>query len=85
MSRLLSPDDKCVEVDVPFGRGRRYRGTTLDVSDPGHARALRAVGYTVADTSGVPVRSGGFTCTGCGFRAWFKTCSRCGGVCERPE
>ncbi len=82
-TRLLSPDGACEGVTVPFGRGRRYAGTTVDVSDTSHVRALRAAGYTVADISGAPSRDGGFECTECAFRAYFKTCSRCGGACER--
>lgn len=85
MPRLLSPDDACVEVDVPIGRGRRYSGTTIDVVDPSHVRALCAAGYTVADTAGQPVRRGGFECGECGFKSYFRLCSRCGGSCERPD
>lgn len=85
MSRLLAPDDKCAQVDVPIGRGLRYTGKTIDVSDPSHVRALKAVGYTSADVSGTPVRAHGYRCAGCGFNAWFKTCGRCGAACERPE
>lgn len=77
MSRLLSPDDACISVDVPFGRGRRYDGRTIEVSDPAHARALLAAGYTAADVSG-PSRARGFDCADCGFRSYFRTCGRCG-------
>lgn len=84
MARMLSPDDKCVEVDVPVGRGRRYRGQAIEVTDLDHARALRKAGYTLADTAGAPIRADGFVCSGCGFKAYFRTCSRCGGACERP-
>jgi hypothetical protein len=84
MPRLLSPDDKCVQVDVPLGRNRRYSGQSIDVSDPSHVRALRLAGYTVADTAGAPAKTGGFECANCGFHSYFRTCSRCGGMCERP-
>jgi len=80
MSRLLSPDSACVEVDAPSGR--RYRGRVLDVADGADARALRAAGYTPAGL-GTP-RSAGFVC-GCGFRGWFRTCGRCGAACTREE
>lgn len=84
MSRLLSPGDHCRAVDVPFGRGRRYEGTVIEVTDPGHIRALKQAGYTIADTAGAPAsRSSGFECGACGFKAWFRTCSRCGSDCER--
>lgn len=83
-TRMLSPDGACDGVTVPFGRGRRYAGTTIEVTDPGHVKALKQAGYTVGDTGGVPVTSGGYTCAECGFSAFFKACGRCGGSCERP-
>jgi hypothetical protein len=85
MARLLSPDDKCVQVDVPLGRGARYSGKAIEVTDVAHVRALRAAGYTVADTAGVSPRGSGFECGSCGFQSYFKACSRCGGTCERPD
>lgn len=85
MSRLLSPDDKCVQVDVPFGRGRRYSGKAIEVSDPGHIQALRQAGYTMADAAGRPSRARGFDCLSCGFKSFFRLCSRCGSECERPD
>lgn len=75
--RLLSPDDKCVQADVPIGFGLRYTGKTIDVSDPAHARALRKIGYTVADVTGAPSKAAGFSCD-CGFKSYFRLCSRCG-------
>lgn len=77
--RLLSPDDKCMQVDAPSGR--RYAGTVLDVANPGDARALRAAGYTTASVAGTPARSAARRCTACGFSSFFTTCGRCGGTC----
>lgn len=86
MSRLLSPDDKCLGVDVPYGRRHgSYNGTVIDVTDPLHARLLKKAGYTSADVSGSPAKASGFICPGCGFKGFFKTCGRCGGACERPD
>lgn len=85
MARLLSPDDACISVDVPFGRAKRYDGRSIEVSDPVHARALKQAGYTMADAGGRPSKSAGFECLSCGFHSFFKLCSRCGGSCERPD
>ena len=86
MARFLSPDDACISVDVPtYGGKARYNGRTIDVSDPSHARALKAVGYVQAAIAGAPARAGGYRCTECGFSAFFKVCGRCGGSCERPD
>lgn len=81
--RLLSPDDACVRVNVEVGEQRGYSGTTIDVTDPAHVKALREVGYTVGDVSPRPVRSRGFRCPDCSFRGWFRVCGRCGQVCDR--
>jgi hypothetical protein len=84
MARLLSPDDKCVQVDIPtVGGNRRYSGTTIEVPDSRHVNVLKELGYTVADVSAAPVRSGGYTCISCGFHGFFKVCGRCGGDCEK--
>jgi hypothetical protein len=85
MPRLLSPDDACVQVNVPFGRAQQYTGKTIDVSDPGHIRALKSAGYTMAGVAGAPSRSSGYRCADCDFASFFRTCSRCGATCERPE
>jgi hypothetical protein len=82
MARLLSPDGACVGIDVGE---RRYNGTVLEVTDPAHISALKQVGYTTADIAGRPVQTDGRKCAECGFRAFFATCGRCGGRCERVE
>jgi hypothetical protein len=85
MPRLLSPDDACIGVDVPTYAGKaRYDGRSVDVSDPSHVKALRGIGYTVADVSGRPSKAAGFECA-CGFSSFFKLCSRCGAECVRPD
>lgn len=80
MPRLLSPDTACIEVDT---KRRRYKGTTIEVNDARDERDLRAAGYTVASVAGAPAKSSTWTCTACAFRGFFRTCGRCGGVCQR--
>ena len=82
MPRFLSPDDKCVSVDVG---NHRYNGKSIEVTNPADARYLKAVGYTTADVAGGPSRAEGYRCSECGFSSFFKTCGRCGGACQRPE
>jgi hypothetical protein len=79
--RLLSPDHACVSADAPSGQ--RYDGTVVEVTNPGDVRALRTAGYTAAGAAVGPTRARGYRCTGCGFKGWFTTCGRCGGVCAR--
>lgn len=81
MSRMLAPDDACKGVDVPFGRGRKYDGNIINVTDPMHTRALRAAGYTDAATAGAPAKTAARRCTTCSFASFFTTCGRCGGSC----
>lgn len=87
MSRLLLPDDAVREVDVrsPFG-ARRYRpgrdGTVTPASSHDE-RALREMGATAAGIGAFGGR--GRRCRACGFVAYFATCGRCGGHCEREE
>lgn len=86
MPRFLSPDDACVRVKVPTGsKDATYSGRIIEVNDPGHARMLKSVGYVQAAAAGVPMRTGGYRCIDCDFASFFRLCSRCGAVCERPD
>ncbi len=79
MTRMVSPDRGCVQVDV--GR-TRYSGRIVDAS-PGDAKLLREAGYFPASLGGV-TKAVGFVCPDCGFRSHFRRCSRCQGECVRP-
>jgi len=77
VTRMVSPDQGCIQVDV--GR-TRYSGRIVDAT-PGDARLLKDAGYFPAALGGV-TRAAAWVC-GCGFRSYFRTCSRCGGDCVR--
>jgi hypothetical protein len=81
--RLLSPDDAC--YGAKMYNGNHYNSRIVDTNDSGEVRALKAVGYTVAGVAAQPVRRGGYRCSECDFSSFFRLCSRCGGVCERPD
>lgn len=83
-TRMLSPDGAADAVTVPFGLARRYAGTTIEVSDLGHVKALKQAGYTVGDTSGPPPRSSTWVCPACSFHSFFRLC-KCGAECDRPD
>jgi hypothetical protein len=82
--KVRAEDRRQVQADV---NGVRY--TARDgyfQMPPGHAKAHLAHGNLPAPAAALPVgRSGGYRCTNvqCGFGSFFKTCSRCGGSCER--
>ena len=86
MARLIAPNDTMREIDIQgarFGGTKRYRWSAdgaVHVDNKAHVKALKDAGFTEAGVSGVGAR-GGFICSGCGFRAWFRSCSRCGGEC----
>nr|WP_202446858.1 hypothetical protein [Streptomyces sp. SID5468] len=79
------PDGAVTGIEVAgarTGRVTRYTGRIVDVDNPRHARALRAMGAFTVNIGG-RTRSGGYRCPECGFAAYLKTCSRCGGTCTR--
>ncbi|MFJ8006075.1 hypothetical protein [Streptomyces fagopyri] len=87
MAKLCMPDGALRGIDIQgaqTGATTAYtpgRDGTVTVDNPQHERALRAYGAFPANLGGRP--RGGYTCTACGFAAYIKTCSRCGGTCER--
>lgn len=70
--RWVAPDRGAIETQVD---ATRYRGSIFE-AHPAHERALRDAGYFPASLGGVAT-SGGHTCSACGFRSWFRDCSRC--------
>ncbi len=76
----------CREFDAPSGRryyARNYRqGGSFDLS-PSDAKALVAMGGALVSEAGTTSRRIGFRCTDCGFGSFVRTCSKCGGTCER--
>lgn len=81
--RLGMPDVACKSIDV---EGVRYAGGadgTVEVDNPKHARLLIREGQAFVASGRTAATPGGFTCTACGFRAFFTICSRCGGSCSK--
>lgn len=84
MRRMIAPNDTVREIDIQGARTgitTRYKWRkdgTVHVDSPAHVKALKDAGFTDAGVCGAG-SSGGFVCASCGFHAWFKVCSRCGG------
>ncbi len=80
--KVRAEDRRQVQADV---NGVRY--TAKDGyfhMRPDHAKAHLVHGNLPAPSAALPVgRRGGYRCVQCGFGTYFKTCSRCGGGCER--
>jgi hypothetical protein len=77
--RVAAPDGAVREVDGVTGRRYRSRDGVYDMH-PADAAALVKAGGFAPNLGGRP--RGGFRCA-CGFASFVKTCSRCGGTCER--
>jgi hypothetical protein len=73
------------QIDAPSGR--RYNATQHKgghfVMTPQDAAAVVKLGGALASLAGAAKRSAGYRCGTCGFGAFLRTCSRCGGGCER--
>lgn len=80
--RVAAPDSAVREVDGITGRRYRSRDGVYDMHPRDAAALIKAGGFT-PNLGGRT--SGGYRCTtdGCGFGSFFKTCSRCGGTCEK--
>lgn len=88
MAQMCLPDGAVRGVDFEGARTGAHMGSytpgkdgTVTVDNPRHIRALREMGAFSANLGGRT--SGGYRCSDCGFGAFFKSCSRCGGTCER--
>lgn len=73
------------QIDAPSGR--RYNATNFQGGHfkmtPEDAAAVVKLGGALASLAGAAKRSTGYRCQGCGFGSFLRTCSRCGGGCER--
>jgi len=84
--RIAAPDGAVAGMEIKgaqTGRVTRYNGRIVDVDNVTHARALIAEGAFPASLTGRTRRAIGYRCAACGFGSFVKTCSRCGGECER--
>lgn len=84
--RIAAPDGAVAGMEVKgaqTGHVTRYNGRIADVDNPGHVKALLAEGAFVASLSGRTRRDIGYRCPTCQFGSFVKTCSRCGGTCEK--
>jgi hypothetical protein len=89
MARLCLPDGATRGIDIEgarFGGVTRYTAGadgTVTVTDRKHEKALRELGAFPANLGGPT--GGGFQCGSCGFRTYFRVCSRCGGTCDKEQ
>ncbi len=81
----------CREIDYQgqrfyAGTGSREsyeKGGLFTDLPAGAARDLVAIGGVVASEAGTTRRGIGYRCPSCGFGSFLRTCSKCGGECER--
>jgi hypothetical protein len=80
--RVCAPDGAQREVDGVTGARYRSSDGVYDMH-PRDAAAYKTIGAFSPSLAGAATRSGGYSCTDCGFASWFTTCSRCGGACRK--
>ena len=78
--RVAAPDSAVVSVEGMSGRKYLAEHGGIYHMTPPDARALVQAGGFRPSIGG-PVARGGFECA-CGFRPYFRRCSRCGGYVE---
>jgi lipopolysaccharide biosynthesis regulator YciM len=84
MTRVILANDVAQLQDQRTGRiyGGNTPGRVFDVPD--HlAKDVKAAGGAMCSLTGSRRRGVGYRCTTCGFESYIRTCSRCGGACER--
>lgn len=86
--RIAAPDGAVAGMEVKgamTGQVTRYDGRIMNVDNPMHAKALLGEGAFTASLSGRTSAALGYRCTACSFGSFLKTCSRCGGTCEKEN
>jgi hypothetical protein len=74
--KVCTPDSNCVEIDGPSGRRYNFRSGMANVSDR-DAKAIVAEGGFIPSLAGTSSAGVGYPCQTCGFRSYFRRCSRC--------
>lgn len=86
--RLAAPSSTVAGMEVKSaqtGRVTKYSGRIMNVENPMHVKALMSEGAFPVSMTGGTRKNIGYRCGACGFGAFVKTCSRCGGVCEKES
>jgi hypothetical protein len=86
--RLAAPSSTVAGMEVKgaqTGHVARYPGRIMNVENPMHIKALMSEGAFPVSMTGGTRKAIGYRCGACGFGAFLKTCSRCGGVCEKES
>lgn len=79
----VSAEDRRQVAQVVGGVEYRARGGYFEMPDA-HAKAHLIASELPTPSVALPVgQRAGYRCAGCGFGTFFRTCSRCGGSCER--
>ncbi|MEV7006842.1 hypothetical protein [Streptosporangium sp. NPDC051022] len=80
--KVVAPARAVTEVDGLSGRRYRAKDGIYEMS-PRDGRALVQAGGFLPSLAGATSRATGYRCTRCGFGAFFTTCGRCGGPCDK--
>ena len=81
--KVVPQAGNCKEVEVGGRVYRTGRDGLFDMPERAARVTVAQEGGQWPALSGITRRGQGFVCASCGFGSWFRTCSRCGGECER--
>jgi hypothetical protein len=83
--KVCAQGSNVAEVDAPSGaRYKRDREGIFHML-PSDAAVMAKGGGFYPSMAGATRKSVGFRCGACGFGSFVKTCSRCGGECEKES
>lgn len=80
--KVVAPAKAAVQVDGLSGRRYVARDGIYDMSTRDGKALVKAGGF-LPSLTGPASSSTGYRCPTCSFGSFFRTCSRCGGNCER--
>lgn len=83
--KVVPQASNCREIQVGNTIYRRKRTGLFDMPDAAAKYTILNEGGQLPSLSGTTRTGEGFRCLNCGFGTFFKTCSRCGGNCEREH
>jgi hypothetical protein len=81
--KVVPQAERCREIEVGGRVYRRNRNGLFDLPEAAARFTIANGGGQLPALSGSTRKGTGFRCTACGFGTFVKSCSRCGGDCER--
>ncbi len=81
--KVVPQASNCREIEVGGRIYRRKPNGLFDMPEAAAKYTIALEGGQLPALSGSTRRSIGYRCQDCGFGSFLKSCSKCGGECER--